>query len=232
MARPDRAVRIVATLVCLTYSAALYWSGITIEPDLRRSLAYLPGLAVLLVLAWDVQVWRWPGVHRLTSRPRLDGLWSATIQPTAESHIPAGGNRGPIPAYLAVSQTYWRFSARLITKESQSSTRAHFWFPSSAHDIEWVSFIYDNSPRQAYQHRSARHLGTCTLRPGSRNPGSLSAAYFTDRYTQGDIELTLLGRDGSVAAFREAAEKEAELRDKSEKRQERYARLRAKLPFI
>ncbi|WP_425563646.1 hypothetical protein [Pseudonocardia kongjuensis] len=175
-------------------------------------------------------MWRWPLIHRLTGRPRIDGLWHASLEPTPESHIPPEGNRGPIEAYLAISQTYWRFSARLITKESHSTTRSHFWIQENSQDLEWVSFIYDNSPRQRYQHRSSRHLGTCTLRPGSRIPEKMSATYFTDRYTQGDIQLQLIGRDGTVAAFNEAEEKRAELETARDRSRARKAKLRAWLP--
>lgn len=221
MGRPDVAVRITAMFTSIAYGLALYWVGIRIDADVRRALAYLPILAVIGLIAWDLQVWRWPLLHRLTGRPRLDGLWRATLMPTKESHIPSGGNRGPIVAYLAISQTFWRFNATLITKESYSVTRTHYWMSELGHGLEWVSFIYDNSPQRQYQDRSTRHLGTCTLRPGARRPSLMSASYFTDRYTQGDIELELIGRDGAVASFIEAEAKAPELQQKAVKAADR-----------
>ena len=41
-----------------------------------------------------------PGVQRLSRRPFLNGIWSASLRPTPDSHIPQGGNRGPIVATL------------------------------------------------------------------------------------------------------------------------------------
>lgn len=215
MGRPDIAVRITAVFTSAAYGIALYWVGIRIDADIRRALAYLPILAVLGLVAWDLQVWHWPLLHRLTGRPRLDGLWRVTLLPTKESHIPPGGNRGPIVAYLAISQTFWRFNATLITKESYSVTRTHYWMGELGDALEWVSFIYDNSPQRQYQNRSTRHLGTCTLRPGARKPSLMSGAYFTDRYTQGDIELELIGRDSAVASFTESEAKVLELQQKA-----------------
>lgn len=226
MGRPETAVRATALFVGVAYGLALYWAGIRLEPDLRRILAYLPSLAILGLVAWDVQVWRWPLIHRITSRPRLDGLWRASLSPTAESHIPPGGNRGPISAYMAISQSYWRLGVRVITQESHSVTRSHFWSTEASYDLEWVTFVYENAPQQRVQERSKRHLGTCTLQPGSKVPVRMNAAYFTDRYTQGDIELELVGRDGSVAAFADAQRKEVELRRQSQKGAERKKKLR------
>lgn len=215
MGRPDVSVRITAVFTSVAYGLALYWVGIRIDTDLRRALAYLPILAVMGLIAWDLQVWRWPLLHRLTGRPRLDGLWRANLMPTTESRIPPGGKQGPIVAYLAISQTFWRFSATLITKESYSVTRTHYWMDELGHGLEWVSFIYDNSPQRQHQNRSTRHLGTCTLRPGARKPTLMSASYFTDRYTQGDIELELVGRDCTVASFAEAEAKVLELQQEA-----------------
>lgn len=225
MKRPDVAVRLTAILVGIGYAAVLYWAGVRVEADVKKILAYLPSLAVVLLIAWDLQLWRWPLIHLLVSRPRLDGLWKATIKPTTESHIPAGGNRGPIPAYFAINQTFWKFQATLITRESHSLTQSHYWFNTDAYPVEWVSFIYENAPQQQYRHRSSRHLGACTLRPGDKAPKTMAAAYFTDRYTQGDIELELVGRDSRVIEFSEAEKKEEELSRKAKKAAERKASL-------
>lgn len=221
MRRPDTAIRLTAILVSLAYAAILYWAGVRVDADVKKLLAYLPTLAVVALVAWDLQLWRWPLVHLLVTRPRLDGLWKATIRPTSESHIPAGGNRGPISAYLAINQTFWKFQATLITRESHSLTQSHYWFNTDAYPVEWISFIYENAPQQRYRHRSTRHLGACTLRPGDKAPTSMSATYFTDRYTQGDMELELVGRDGRVVEFSEAEKKEEVLRRKAKKSADR-----------
>lgn len=211
MKRPGQVVRITAAGVGLAYGLVLYLTGVRIDADVRRGLAYLPALATLLLILWDLWVWRWPLVWRASSRPRLDGLWAVTLHPTAESLIPEGGNRGPIPAYLVVKQTYWTIALLLFTGESSSVSRSFFWDGAHGTGTEWLTFVYDNTPSQRHQHRSGRHLGTCSLRPGNRRPVEIEGMYFTDRYTQGDMKLTFVSRDINVGSFNEAARKRAEV---------------------
>lgn len=210
MKRPGQAVRITAVGVGLAYALVLHLVGIRLDSDIRRGLAYLPAVATLLLIAWDLWVWRWPLVWKSTPRPRLDGLWSVTLHPTDDSHIPAGGNRGPIPAYLVITQTYWTISLRLFTAESSSVSRSFFWDSSHGTGTEWLTFVYDNTPMQRQQHRSQRHLGTCSLRPGNRRATEVQGMYFTDRYTQGDMHLSFVDRDTDAGSFDEAARKHAE----------------------
>ncbi len=95
-----------------------------------------------------------------TSRTRIDGLWRVELVPTDESHIPAGGNRGPIPGFLVISQSYWSVYVRQFTVESASRSRAFFWEHPDGAEAETLTFVYENVPQQQYQHRSQRHLGT------------------------------------------------------------------------
>lgn len=160
--------------------------------------------AALLLVVWDLWAWRWPLLHQLTHRPRIDGLWAVVLRPTSESHIPPGGNAGPIPAYLVVSQSFWSTHIRQLTVESGSSSRAVVWQDRRDADVEPVSFLYENTPRPEHQGRSNRHLGACTLEPANLNPTQMQGVYFTDRYTQGSMELRLLDRTSGYASYAEA----------------------------
>lgn len=146
MNRPGQVVRITAVGVGLAYGLILYLTGIRIDADVRRGLAYLPTLATFLLLVWDLWAWRWPLIWRASSRPRIDGLWAVALLPTAESRIPKGGNRGPIPAYLIVKQTYWTTALRLFTAESSSISRSFFWDDVHGTGTGWLTFVYDNTP--------------------------------------------------------------------------------------
>lgn len=207
MRRPGQIVRITAVGVGIAYGVVLYLAGVRLDPDIRRGLAYLPALATLVLIAWDLWIWRWPLAWRASPRPRLEGLWAVTLHPTAGSHIPEGGNRGPIPAFLVVTQTYWTIALRLFTAESSSVSRSFFWDGTHGTGTEWLTFVYDNTPMQRHQHRSTRHLGVCSLKPGNRQPTEIEGTYFTDRYTQGDMHLTLVSRDTNAGSFNEAARK-------------------------
>ncbi|WP_433732270.1 hypothetical protein ACQP2Y_41000 [Actinoplanes sp. CA-051413] len=126
--------------------------------------------------------------------------------PTEESHIPAGGNRGPITAYAVITQSYWSIAIRQYTTESSSISRSFFWDNSDGTGTESIIFTYDNTPMRKHIKRSPRHLGTCVLRPGHRHPTKLTGSYFTDRYTQGDMELKLISRNVDVGSYVEATD--------------------------
>lgn len=205
MSRPGRTVRLTATGICLVYGIVLHFAGISLSTGLKKGLAYLPALATLLLVAWDLWAWRWPLLWRSTARPRIAGLWTVTLHPTADSHIPEGGNRGPITAYLVVVQSYWTVALRLFTAESSSISRSFSWESDHHTGTEWLTFVYDNSPMQRHQPRSTRHLGACRLQPGDRQPTEITGMYFTDRYTQGDMQLTFVSRDTDAGSFDEAA---------------------------
>lgn len=204
MNRPDRAVRLTAVGIGIAYGIALYVSGVRLDLDIKRALGYLPVLAVLALAAWDLFLWRAPLLSKLTSRPHLAGLWRVTLTPTGESHIPEGGNRGPITAYMRVKQSYWTVAVQLFTAESSSVSRSFFWDGGHGLGVQWLTFTYENVPQQRHQSRSSRHLGSCTLRPGSKTSKMIAGTYFTDRYTQGDMKLEWCNNNADAGSYQEA----------------------------
>lgn len=201
MAKPATAVRLTAVVVGATYAGALYLSGVHLQASWEQGLSYLPTAAVLLVTLWDVWLWRQPGVHRLARRPLLAGTWRATLQPTKESHIPAGGNRGPIEAYVIINQSYWSITVRQYTHESRSNSKGVLWATEVEGGTKTLTYTYLNNPKQEYESRSQAHLGTAALNVVGDQPQSLDGYYFTDRYTKGDMSLSLFDRSVHHADF-------------------------------
>lgn len=197
-------VRLAVIVVGLIYAIMLYLSGVQLDNIYKQAVAALPAIGTIIVIAWDVYLWRLPLLKQLIRRPRIDGLWRAELTPTAESHIPSGGNRGPIPAYLVITQTFWSVHVRQYTLESVSRSRAFFWQILPNADVESLNFVYENEPRQALQHRSNRHLGACIFDIVGRSPKSISGVYFTDRYTKGDMELEFVDRTRGYSSFQDA----------------------------
>lgn len=201
-----RIARYTALSVGAIHALLLHLSGYQFDSIFRIIVGVLPLATVLLLTVWDLCIWRLPLVRGLTRRPRVDGLWRAVLKPTDESHIPDGGNRGPINTYLMVSQSFWSVHARQFTPESRSDSRSFFWDRKGAAPVDSLTFIYENEPRREYEHRSMRHLGSCMLVAGSVTPTRLSGSYFTDRYTQGDMDLTFIGRARHFSTFAEIEE--------------------------
>ena len=194
-------MRTTVITVGAAYAGAMRMSGVSLDSTAKQIVGFLPVLALGALMVWDLWLWRIPGLPRVTHRPRIDGLWSATLEPTDESHIPAGGNRGPIPAYLVITQSYWSLAVRQYTVESTSDSRAFFWARRPGASWETVAFVYDNEPQQKHQHRSPRHLGTCQFDPTESSPTQMTGTYFTDRYTKGDMTLARVDRTRGHPSF-------------------------------
>lgn len=190
-----RLVRIVAVGVSAAWSFVFVTSGVTLEDSTQRLLAYIPSVLVLLTVAFDLWVWKWPGVHRLVGRPRVDGTWRTTIRPHEKSRIPKNGTRGPIASAVVVEQTFWTVTVRLLTTESSSmsevaSMRAH----GESREQHLLTYIYRNEPKQEHRPRSSPHRGACEFTVVGRVPKTISGTYWTDRLTVGDMDLVLVDR--------------------------------------
>ena len=202
MSRPSNTVRVVATIIGLAYAAALYVSGVHLQSNVKSAVGYLPTAAVLLLALWDLWLWHLPGIQRVARRPWLTGTWSTTLQPTADSHIPPGGNRGPITAYVVVKQSFWSIAVRQYTAESRSESRASVWTGTSGANL--LTYVYENRPLQRFEARSRPHLGTTALDIVGLRPDVIHGEYFTDRYTKGDMELRLVDRTRDHVDFASA----------------------------
>ncbi|MER5907507.1 hypothetical protein ABT150_46955 [Streptomyces mirabilis] len=101
----------------------------------------------------------WPLVHRFTGHPWVGGTWRAIVTPAPESHIPAGGNRGPVITCLTIEQTYWTLHATLRTAESASRSDNATIVKTDGAGIAEVRFLYDNTSRTEYRQRSPATQG-------------------------------------------------------------------------
>ncbi len=113
---------------------------------------------------------------------------------------------------MVIRQSYWSIAIRSYTAESKSDSRAVFWELRPGSDFETPAFIYENLPKESESHRSTRHLGTNRLDPTSASPNEVEGTYFTDRYTKGDMTISLINRTkgyGSFQAAQKAAEKQS-----------------------
>jgi hypothetical protein len=195
MAKPTRTVRVTVTAVSAIYAVVLYASGIRLQHDARQLLAYLPSVSGILVVIFDSWAWKWPAIHNLTGRPRIDGTWIATLRPRQDSHIPAGGNRKPIQAAIIIDQTYWSLGITLLTRESASySTAASLRRHGDSRNRRTATYTYANEPAQEHRPRSQPHVGAAQLHVSGRRPAQVTGMYWTDRFTAGDLDLRLLDR--------------------------------------
>ncbi|MBL6280230.1 hypothetical protein JMF97_29115 [Micromonospora fiedleri] len=205
MRPPKTIVRSTAIAVGAIYAAILYGSGFRFGPGVKVALAYLPTLLIIGVVAFDLWVWKWPGVIQLAGRPSIGGTWCAVIYPHPDSKIPKDGNRGPIQATVVIEQTYWTMAIRLISGESTSVSTSASIRPDGGSRVQRVlTFTYQNVPKYINRPRSRPHLGTANLSVVGLKPRSLSGSYWTDRLTLGDLNLSLLSRGVDYVATENA----------------------------
>lgn len=201
MGRPTALARTITLIVSAIYSIVLFTLGFELPGWWRFVVSFLPTLAVAGVVAWDLWLWRLPGVQRLVRRPDMRGLWKVTLTPHSDSHIPEGGNRGPIAGFLEIKQSFWAVHLRLYTDQSASKSTATTWLPAYESSVDNLTFTYDNIPKMSESHRSMRSAGACNLNPTSLKPEEVEGTYFTDRFTKGDMGLTLVDRSSGHPSF-------------------------------
>lgn len=216
MGRPTALARVITLVISGIYSSVLFVFGFELPGWWRFVVSFLPTLAVLGVVVWDLWLWRLPGIQRLVRRPDLHGLWSVTLTPHPDSHIPPGGNRGPIPGFMEIKQSFWAVHLRLYTDQSASKSTATSWLPAYESSVDNLTFTYDNIPKMSESARSMRSAGACNLNPASLKPEEIEGTYFTDRFTKGDMLLTLVDRTTGYSTFA-AATKHTERAQTSKK---------------
>jgi SMODS-associating 2TM, beta-strand rich effector domain len=192
--------RLVAVSVSAVWAAALFYSGVELDGHARRVLAYLPSAIGFLVVAFDLWLWKIPGVAHIAGRPRIYGTWKATLRPSSDSHIPPGGNRGPIIGAMVIEQTFWTTSVRFHTDQSSSKSSTSAIAPDTdSRQSKSFYFTYSNQAKQEHNARSYPHHGTTLLQIIGAEPKSVQGTYWTDRLTAGDVKLELIDRSTSHA---------------------------------
>ncbi|MFI5867434.1 hypothetical protein [Streptomyces sp. NPDC051546] len=195
-------IRTGATIAATLYTVVLLVLGLY-PSEFRYLFAYIPALVGYGTVVFDKWAWHWPVIHRFTGRAWVTGTWRVILVPSPESHIPEGGNRGPITTYMTIEQTFWSLHATLRTKESTSrSSNATIGAPENSGTSE-IGFLYDNTPRVEHQPRSPRHEGACRISVTGLQPKAANGHYYTSRFTAGDMDFTLLNRSTDYSTFAE-----------------------------
>lgn len=192
--KPGAVARTAAIIATALYTVGLHLAGVRVTGGAKSLLSYIPTVVVLVVLVADKWAWRWPGVHRVTGHPYLAGTWRLELRPSDDSHIPPGGNRGPIDAFLVVEQTWFGIHLTQVTKESRSTSLGASFRKHDHSGQHQLLYSYVNVPQQEHQPRSAQHDGACRFMMIGRTPDSIEGSYFTGRLTRGDISALRLDR--------------------------------------
>lgn len=194
-------VRMTTVVVGAVYTVVLFLSGIKLDSWEKQLLAALPTIAAAAVVLFDRWVWKIPRLLTLHHRPRLDGIWRATLTPHPSGHVPDGGKRGPFETYVVIEQSFWSIAITQFTDESNSYSRTSTFLSHGQSSQRTLSFLYDNEPRLEHRERSPRHVGACEITTPQGVPTHLEGYYFTDRFTQGEMTLDLIDRSTNFVDF-------------------------------
>jgi SMODS-associating 2TM, beta-strand rich effector domain len=187
----------------VAYGVLLYACGVRLEGEAKELVPYLPTAMGFLLIAFDKWMWRWCFIQPFVGRPLLRGTWLVTIRPSAKSHIPAGGNRGPIEGAMVIEQNFFSVHVTQYTGESTSQSGAAVVQAVGESAKQAVlAFVYANRPKQEHRARSPNHDGACQLEAVGDAPVEMRGHYWTSRFTAGDLELQFVDRtlDYSTAA--------------------------------
>ena len=155
-------------------------------------LSIVVSVISLLLLIFEEWAWAWPLVNSLAKRPDLRGTWKGELRSNWEKSEDRSKNN-PLEVYLVIHQTFMALHLRLLTAESQSITLA----ASVACESDGafvINGIYRNEPRLSVRAHSPIHHGGLALRLEGPPLVSMSGHYWTDRQSDGELDLRLRTR--------------------------------------
>ncbi len=182
-------------ITILLAAAAVIWAvtltvrDVPITADLLIPYGVAVSALTLLCVGFDRWFWRF-GVFKgwLVQRPSLQGTWQVSLQ---SSWIDPGTNQqiGPIACFMVIRQTFSTLTVRLYTKESASKSVSAAVLPSED-GLFRLAAAYQSEPMPELRGvRSEIHYGAFILDVHVNPPVSLTGHYWTDRKTNGTVEL-------------------------------------------
>lgn len=218
MHRPTGLIRGVVLAVTIIYSLMFFVLGIDLPAWWRYVGAVFPMAAVSLLFVWDLWLWRFPAIIKIVRRPDLRGLWAVTLTPHKDSHIPEGGNWGPVKAYMEFRQTFWTVHLKLYSPQSSSHSIAFNWIKTPENEADSLIYSYAVEPKVSESDLITRNIGAGKLFPSSLKPEEITGLYFTDRPTKGDIKIEFVDRTCGFPSFEKADEYAQMIQNKPQKK--------------
>lgn len=136
-------------------------------------------------------------------RINLQGTWKGFIQSTWVH--PSGEQLEPIPVIVTIVQNEVRTSCTMRTNEMCSKSENEKLFVDNDTGIPKLVYQYRSVPDPSVKARSAIHQGTMDFEYIENPERKLVGTYYTDRKTDGKIELTFW-KEALVHQFPDSAQ--------------------------
>ena len=150
-------------------------------------LSVVVSILSLFLLVFDKWAWAWSLVRRIAKRPDLRGTWKGDLRSSwQDPDMKLSGK--PIEAYVVIRQTASCVYVRLMTEDSHSMSVATS-LVLEADGAHVLSSIYRNESRLSKRADSPMHHGGLILHLSGLPVQRMSGHYWTDRKSDGEIEL-------------------------------------------
>lgn len=161
--------RITIALAALISSLIVLATGGTIDVNLAKAVTSASTIVILGLMAFDLWMWRWPGLRRLHRRPVIHGTWKTELRTSYE-----GRSDEAIECYLVINQTYSRIQARMLFDRSRSSSMSGDLVRENGRCVLYYVF------------RSDKHALEPPTNPPSRGAADLTVAIKPEPHLEGD----------------------------------------------
>jgi hypothetical protein len=176
------------------------FTGDSINQDGLRWLGGVTSAVILAVLAFDLWLWRFPGIRKiceLAGHPMIYGTWRGSLDYQRDGE----GNPGQTEIYLAVRQTFSSVSVHCYfpkTKAESRSLVASLLRNDHRHDLR---YIYQQHAPVPDRDRNRPTQGACELAVAGRPVTALIGSYYAERGGKGSIDAREYSRRvaGSLA---------------------------------
>ena len=162
------------------------FTGDSIDQDGLRWLGGVTSSVILAVLAFDLWIWRFPGIRQIcefAGHPTIRGTWRGHLEYERDGE----GNPGSTDIYLAVRQTFSTISVRCYFPK----TRAESWSLTASllrndhrHDLH---YIYQQQAPAPDRDRNRPTQGACELAVAGRPVAELVGSYYAERGGSGTV---------------------------------------------
>lgn len=141
-------------------------------------------IGVFVKWGWKIALFR----NWLVPFPNLNGTWigriySDWINPETNERIP------PIPLMLTIKQSFFQVSCLMHTGEMKSYSFSEGFNIDSDRQVKQLAYIYTSKPRISLNKRSLPHDGAIVFEIIEKPERKLTARYWTERKTTGEIIL-------------------------------------------
>lgn len=174
--------------------AAIIWLGLALTNAVSAGLAAVwdvVNLIPLLIVAgmiFEHWAWRWAPLHpHLVGTPVVSGTWRGELKSMWVSKE-TGVVPPPKTVFLAIDQTLFTVTVRMLTNESESDQLVGSI--AKLANGKWViAYAYDNTSDLPLREGSRPHFGGAVLTIVGDPPDQINGEYWTDRDTKGTFTM-------------------------------------------